>query len=125
MEIRIEARYFATDGSMPESIEVEIKTVEPAPTAEVINLVTALIDHAAQMPKGRPTIAVTTSTGEFCSRTLCGCPEDVHSTVDDQGNVVGKGAGMCSVCNNPDKCRSFVPRRAVLSVKNAKAEATS
>lgn len=125
MKIRIMAGYAATDGRMPESLEVEIETEAPTVTAEV----TATIGHVLGQMIGAPAareLAATSAAFESafakgglvkateavsvyqCRRTLCGHAREAHGATDDQGNRLGMGAGACLVCVNSDKCRSFV-----------------
>lgn len=114
MKIRIQAGYPATDGSLPETLDVEIE-VELLP-ADMIVLAAGVIDALAAVPSRRsPSFTPADfvpqdrrGVSAACARTLCGHGRNVHSAVDDQGQDVGVGNGACSACGNADKCRSFV-----------------
>lgn len=45
---------------------------------------------------------------ERCRRILCGHERADHGSRDDQGTAGPSGSGVCLVCENTDKCRSFV-----------------
>lgn len=131
MKISIEAGYPATDGSMPESVRVEIEEdgERPWTTDAVIDVAGAVVDRLNALPAQRyaarfahqdnrlastikqvaPLFAgAPASPSPVCRRTLCGHPKGVHRALDDRGADLGDGNGMCTQCGELDRCRSFV-----------------
>jgi hypothetical protein len=125
MKIRVTASYAATDGRMPESLDVEIETETPTATTEVTAVIGNVLGQMISAPSARD-LAVTdaalkgvlargglikaTEAVEVprCRRTLCGHTMDKHGAINNQGNVKSDGHGACVECSNLDKCRSFV-----------------
>lgn len=136
MKIRVTGSYYATDGTTPKTVDVEIEPTdggEPLPPEVIAGLVTDTIDRLVAVPQRRggyrqplPQVA-NGAPVDRCRRTLCGDERRNHGPVDAGGNLVGHGNGACEVCDSADKCRSFVGepvKGAIAAAASAVAMAT-
>lgn len=125
MKIVVYAGFAATDGSLPESINVEIQDDErfPMTTTDMIDVAAGVMKHIGAMTERRMVTAMSRMDDGLglalraaspapvvdpCARTLCGHDKAHHRSTDERDREVGDGNGMCRICLNGDKCRSFV-----------------
>lgn len=120
MIVRLSVSYPATDGSMPESVEIEWtgQNAEPITGLPVV-LAQLLAAPSVVRPGGREIDALArearqsadaeqAATEPHCRRTVCGHPKSLHTSGDEVGRFIGLHEGTCSVCGSADQCRSFV-----------------
>lgn len=124
MKLRISVTYPATDGTMPENVEVEYEDIEPvdASTSIVPVLDMLLLAPSARYLDEAPHMAAAVrmfarpfggDPADHCQRVTCGHPHSHHGGLDDQNQPVGDDpdGGVCLTCDNPDQCRSFVGKK--------------
>lgn len=122
MLIRIGATFAATDGSMPESVDVTLENVD---IEEVRTLMPAVLDTLLMAPTARrmqPSAAevgrdvvegIRTLAGPKCRRTACGHPRSAHArqmrpSTDTAQTDHESRWGPCGECNNKVQCEYFV-----------------
>lgn len=89
--VRVTVSYPATDGSMPESVDVE--WFDP-PDVQFVAVVLAQLLAAPTGLFAEPALRV-----DQCRRLLCGHDRKLHAK---------DGAGWCLACGSHEKCVTFV-----------------
>lgn len=106
MNLRIAATYAATDGAMPETVEVTFEEIDQDGAFDVD--LQPIIAQLLAAPSQRSTLAARVS-GPRCLRGPCGHAQSQHGDRSSDGyEFPERNQGPCTVCDDSEKCRSFV-----------------